>query len=117
MAIQSSDIGGENDPRQFDALANDRRCQVLVTLHDSGTPLSVPELADILADREVNDTAFATKDDDLVDQLKIVLHHRHLPKLADAGLVEYDVDEKMVSLTTTVNEMDSVDELLDVHDE
>lgn len=35
-----------------------------------------------------------------IDQLKIALHHRHLPKLADAGLVEYDSVNRVVALTS-----------------
>lgn len=31
-----------------------------------------------------------------VERLAIALHHNHLPRLADSGLVEYDVDRRTV---------------------
>jgi len=34
--------------------------------------------------------------DESVDRLAIELHHRHLPKLVDAGLVSYDSDAHLV---------------------
>lgn len=71
----------------FDALGN-RDCRVLLQhLADSDETVVVDDLVDLLADD-------ATLADEV--RLRARLHHTHLPKLADAGLVEYDADRELV---------------------
>lgn len=72
----------------FEALAN-RRCRVaLRQLAESDDALVVGDLADRLAE-ELDDAASE-------DRLRTALHHTHLPKLDDAGVVEYDPDRGLV---------------------
>ncbi|PSP78036.1 hypothetical protein BRC81_08230 [Halobacteriales archaeon QS_1_68_20] len=70
----------------FDCLASSRRRHVLAVLRDRGT-VDRDELARAVADREADSTA---------DAVAVSLYHVHLPKLADAGLV--DVDDETVAL-------------------
>ncbi|WP_428222012.1 DUF7344 domain-containing protein [Halorientalis brevis] len=57
----------------------DRRRICLYLMRSDQTVVTVDDLVEILAD-----------EDDDQERLAIDLHHRHLPKLADAGIVEYD---------------------------
>ncbi|WP_210424082.1 DUF7344 domain-containing protein [Halorussus ruber] len=96
----------------FDALAN-RRCRALLGhLSESGDALVVDDLADRLADELDDDSASEAR-------LLTSLHHTHLPKLADAKLVEYDADRGLVrfrsdsrfdSLASTVESLESADQ-------
>lgn len=70
----------------FDALAN-RQCRVLLKHLADGDDdaIVVADLAAELADDEVDETRLRTR-----------LHHNVLPKLAHAGLVDYDADRGLV---------------------
>lgn len=70
----------------FDLLSNDRRRLVAHVLSNRSDSLTLDELATAIADRE--ETASPGR---LAD-LRVELHHCHLPKFADAGLVRYDRD-------------------------
>lgn len=64
----------------FELLADSTRRQTcLYLMHSDANVVTVDDLVEILAD-----------DDTDRDRLAIDLHHRHLPKLADAGIIEYD---------------------------
>lgn len=72
----------------FDALAN-RRCRVaLQQLAECDDALVVDDLVARLSD-ELDDAVSESR-------LRTSLHHAHLPKLDDAGLVDYDPDRGLV---------------------
>lgn len=73
----------------FEQLSDERRCAVLVVLHDRSGPLSVADLAACVRDL-VPDVTGDT-------QLRVELEHRHLPKLADGDLIAYDADAGTVA--------------------
>lgn len=96
MARLSTSTGGRTDaprPRSssavVDALSHRRRRRVLAVLSDGGSA-SESELAAALA---------RTDDADERRRVAVSLHHRHLPKLADAELVVRDADSRTVSPT------------------
>jgi DNA-binding transcriptional ArsR family regulator len=60
-------------------VADQRRRRILQTLREAESA-SVDELADQLA----------ADGGDSAEQISVDLHHNHLPKLADANVVEYD---------------------------
>jgi len=68
----------------FECLAERRRRAVVAVLRDRGAA-SLHELADSI-----------TGPNDRTKRVELELHHRHLPKLADAGLVEYDPDDRAI---------------------
>lgn len=96
------------------ALANARRRTVLSVLYDRGEPLSNPALATRVAARELGKPAANVTDDER-ESVEITLHHRHLPKLTDLGLVERTIDEK-TAVTADALDVASMS-LLDVPDE
>ncbi|WP_276278901.1 DUF7344 domain-containing protein [Halorussus caseinilyticus] len=69
----------------FDLLSNEHRRLVVAALDETG-PVSRRQLTtELLARLETGDSDRTTR-----RQLRIALHHNHLPRLADAGVVKYD---------------------------
>lgn len=75
----------------FEALAARRRRLALSVLVEREPPIDVGTLSQAVAEREGS-----TPDDRAVHHVQMSLHHAHLPKLADAGLVEYDWERGIV---------------------
>lgn len=87
----------ENDPDElFSCLASGRRRALVDALASHDDPISDEELARQVAAREKGISA-----DDLsteaIQEVYFSLQHVHLPKLASAGVIEYDVDQNEVS--------------------
>lgn len=80
----------------YEALANARRRDALRLLDATGSPKTLRELAEALAEREVD-----SPDEDTVESVQTSLYHVHVPKLAEAGFVKYDEDADRVLLTTS----------------
>ena len=75
-------------------LADRRRRQVLGYLRAHGDgAVSVDELAAAIAD---GTSSSGEGHEDAVHRTAIELHHAHLPKLADADLVDYDAADAAV---------------------
>jgi len=72
----------------FDVLADARRRRVVRILRSCEEPVSVPMLAEALAEREPGDPD--------PDQLVVSLRHVHLPKLDATGVVEYTPDRSRI---------------------
>ncbi|MFC3958107.1 DUF7344 domain-containing protein [Halovivax cerinus] len=70
-------------PVAVDLLSNRRRRRVIEVLTTHPESLTLDELAGTLVDDE-------TLPVDCVETLRIELHHSHLPKLADLGVIGYD---------------------------
>ena len=75
----------------FVLLAKRRRRLALRVLQESSTPLTAMELARRIGDRE--DGSSSATD---VTAIYLSLYHNHLPRLAEADVVSYDVDEGTV---------------------
>lgn len=76
-------------------LANERRRTVLRVLAEQTGSATRTILAHELAEQERD----GGPSGDAVESLEVALHHHHLPKLDDAGLVEYDVGEGTATYT------------------
>lgn len=76
----------------FGLLANRRRRYVLYYLadEDEETVVRVEEVAAQIASWEREWNATASEDAAARRTVRIDLHHNHLPRLDDAGLIEYD---------------------------
>lgn len=75
----------------FVLLAKRRRRQLLEILRESDTPLTTVELANRIADRDLETPAAEDR-----TAVRVVLYHHHLPRLDDADVVVYDEDEETV---------------------
>lgn len=103
--VQGNQVTGRRLDAVFDALADARRRYVLQYFRNcSDDVATVTDLADYVTKRT---------GDDGFEQISVALYHKDVPKLADAGLVEYD------SRTETVRFVGSklVYELLDRADD
>ncbi|WP_132057486.1 DUF7344 domain-containing protein [Halorussus amylolyticus] len=76
----------------FELLANDRRRYAFHYLATTVGATSLDDLADQIALWERTATADQHRD------IRGDLHHRHLPLLADTGVVRYDPDRETVEL-------------------
>jgi hypothetical protein len=96
----------------FSLLSNQRRRYAIHYLHRTAEPASLRDLTEQVAAWENG----VTVDDLEYKQRKRVytsLHQTHLPKLVEAGVVEYDRDEDTVELTDRAAVLDAYLELED----
>lgn len=84
-------------------LAVERRRVTLDVLTNRSAPLSLDDLANDVAEREVSDCVATAES---VGRVAVSLHHQHLPKLADFGVVDYDPAEQLVRRTTVPESSD-----------
>lgn len=66
---------------------------MLDILADGKRSLGLFELARLIAEREDGEVS---DPDEAVERRVIGLHHNHLPKLEDAGLIRYDCESKRI---------------------
>lgn len=81
------------DPEVVDCLAAERRRATLAALRNRGGRASRRALARAVAARDAGEEPSG----DDVEAALVALHHGHLPKLAAAGLVEYDAETGTVT--------------------
>lgn len=87
---------GRDRDELFDVLTHQRRRRVLALLRGTDGPASLSEVAAELAADEACD--------DPAERVEISLYHRHVPKLAAAGLVAFDADRRTLTLAAPVPE-------------
>ncbi|ELY87156.1 DUF7344 domain-containing protein [Natrinema altunense] len=81
----------------FELLKNRRRREVLAYLLDADETVTLGELAEQIAAWE-NDTEVNALSSDQRKRVYVALYQTHLPKMDDAGIVEYDQDRGLISL-------------------
>jgi predicted transcriptional regulator len=81
-----------NSTSPYSPLGHRHRRRALCCLADSDVALHLADLAQDIAKIESTGA-------DTAQSLYTQLYHRHLPKLADAGLISFSPESKMVSLT------------------
>lgn len=85
---------GVDKDTAYDLLASDRRRRVLRRLRDDDEPLRLDDLAEAVAAAEADGEPSM----DHVTAVRTSLYHAHIPKLADAGVVEFSRNPGRVSL-------------------
>lgn len=89
----------------YDLLSNSRRRFVISHLRKRGRPIQLDELAAEVAAWE-NDLPA----DELTDQHRkrayVSLYQTHIPKLEEAGIVEFDSDEGTVTLRDGISQLE-----------
>ena len=104
----------------YDLLNHPLRRRVLLELPNHDSPVRLPVLADGVRSSEIPGGG-ETRHDDTADSdaVRVELHHNHLPKLAAAGWIEYDSENRTIryesrietirsALRTTADELDQV---------
>ncbi|RQG97119.1 DUF7344 domain-containing protein [Natrarchaeobius chitinivorans] len=81
----------------FELLKNRRRREVLAYLLEAEETVTLGELAEQIAAWE-NDTEVNALSSDQRKRVYVALYQTHLPKMDDAGIVEYDQDRGLISL-------------------
>jgi hypothetical protein len=79
----------------YDVLRNERRRRLLRTLDDADGTMTIGDLADRIAEAEAGDDEAPS---DVRQSVYVSLHQTHLPKLHDLGVLEYDRDDRSVTL-------------------
>lgn len=82
-----------SESERYRLLADKRRRLVLDALVDVGTPSTLTEVATEVAARE---RAGTERPDSDQSDVRITLHHVHLPLLADLGILNYNAEEHRV---------------------
>lgn len=88
----------------FDLLSNTRRRFVINYLLRQDEPVTIQQLSRDLAAWE-----FEVDPEDLSDQqekrIYVALYQTHVPKLADAGVVEYDAESSLVEISDVATQL------------
>ena len=82
-----------SESQRHSLLAADRRRVILDVLAERTTPIGLEDLAAAVAARQSDSEAPAKK---TVARTSISLHHNHLPKMDDLGVIEYRADSKRI---------------------
>jgi len=80
----------------FDVLGEPRRNRAVRVLQDHETPMSLDRLASLVESDGSSDVGTGPRSRD-ERRSRTDLHHNHLPKLDDAGVIRYDSDERVVT--------------------
>ncbi len=88
----------------FTVLSNQRRRHVVDCLQEHRNPMALSDLADEVAVRE-HDSPVTEIPAEEVSEIQISLYHVHVPKMEDAGLVDYDQDDDLVTLVEDGQEL------------
>lgn len=91
----------------YECLSRSRRRYLLYCLNTAGHPLPLADLAEAVAEMEVETQS--ELDDEFVKEVYMSLYHAHVPKLADAGLVEYSQEQDEVKLIEYPEELESLE--------
>lgn len=88
-SVESTAILSENERHTL--LASEQRRQAIAVLSFADAPVDLDDLTHAVATRgEQSD------DEESIERIKITLHHIHLPKMEDFGVLEYDTEGNVV---------------------
>lgn len=82
----------------FELLKNRRRREVLSYLLEADETVTLGELAEQIAAWE-NDTEVTALSSDQRKRVYVALYQTHLPKMDDAGIIDYDQDRGLITLS------------------
>lgn len=98
----------EGSWEELDALLGEERRRHVVALLLSGDePLSLDELAKRVAERERSDVD--ASDGEHLESVRVSLHHLHLPKLSEVGVLDYDSESRFVILDALPDAYEAVE--------
>lgn len=86
--------GELTETERYDLLSDGRRRAVLAALERLEGPVQLRELAEEITTRD----DLGALDGETVSQVEITLHHNHLPRMADVGVLDYDHESNRIDL-------------------
>lgn len=89
--------------RAFDILSNARRRFILSYLSKSDGPVELRELADEVARWETGSDSLSRKER---KRVYVSLYQTHIPRLNDAGVIDYDSESGLVQLVDRARDID-----------
>lgn len=93
--------------RVFDLLSEERRRYALYYLEEADGSVSIDELAEQIAQREVETERESTPPEKF-EQIEMELFHQDLPKAADTEYIRYNPEEGTVELTNAPSEVRAI---------
>lgn len=93
-----------DDDTLYEVLSDSRRRFVLACLDEYATPMALSDIADELAVRE-HGAPITEIEAEEVKSVYVSLYHVHVPKMEDAGLIEYSQEQDAVVLTESADEL------------
>jgi hypothetical protein len=104
-------VGSESDPELpkdelFHLLQNQRRRRVMLFLQDADSEETMRDVAEQVAAWE-NDTTVEALSSNERQRVYIALYQSHLPKLDDAGVLDYNQQRGIVSRTPLADQLDT----------
>lgn len=90
----------------FELLSSPRRRYILYYLRQSSEPVELTTLAEQVAAWE-NETDVENITEQERKRVYVSLYQTHVPRLDEAGVIEYDKDSGMVSLASQAREIDN----------
>lgn len=94
-------MGSKSVDDVYSVVANEHRRHALAVIAREPEAMNVSRLVEQVADRLRPEHAESASDRAL-RELRVSLHHRHLPKMVSAGLVEYDAESRTVKSTPAI---------------
>ena len=79
---------------------------VLAVLEDQHQSVPINDLTNAIVEHN-HHMPLAEASSETVTEIQTALHHIHLPKLAEAGLIEYDSERQVVEPTALVEQEES----------
>lgn len=102
--MPESEHGRLSQNEVYDLLSNPRRRFVISYLREHSDPIELTALAREVAAWE-NDVPAEELSDQQEKRVYVSLYQTHIPKLENAGIVEYDSDNGEIRLTRTVGQL------------
>ncbi|QSW98439.1 DUF7344 domain-containing protein [Haloterrigena alkaliphila] len=97
-SLDTCEASAETVDEAFGLLADQRRRLLLEVMRAFDEPLTLPDAAEEVAVRETG-SPVPSISAERVHETYISLYHDHLPRLVEAGLLEYDQERDLVSPT------------------
>ena len=94
--LDTCEASAETIDNAFGLLADQRRRLLLQVMRTYGESLTLPDAAEEVAVRETG-CQMPNISAERVHEVYLSLYHDHLPRLTDAGLLEYNQERDMVS--------------------
>ncbi|GAB3021154.1 DUF7344 domain-containing protein [Natronobiforma cellulositropha] len=94
--IDDNDVSDAALSEAFHILMDERRRTTLEVVHTYGEALTLADVAEEVATREY-DRAVTDISAETISEVYISLYHDHLPRLTDAGLLEYEQERDLVA--------------------